>query len=81
MNEIERLRRWQLAIGDEDQAVLSERDARLSAALSALYNAPPRNKGRGGLGASFSHIRVQAHLSKSSDIETNTSFASLGVLG
>jgi hypothetical protein len=52
VNEIERLRRWQLAIGDEDQAGLSERDVRLSAALSALYNAPSRNKGRGGLGAS-----------------------------
>jgi len=52
MNETERLRRWQLAIGDEEQAGLSERDVRLSAALSALYNAPSRSKGRGGLGAS-----------------------------
>jgi Mg-chelatase subunit ChlD len=52
MNETERLRRWQLAIGDEEQAGLSERDVRLSAALSALYNTPSRSKGRGGLGAS-----------------------------
>jgi Mg-chelatase subunit ChlD len=52
VNETERLRRWQLAIGDEDQAGLSERDARLSAALSALYSAPSRSRGRGGLGAS-----------------------------
>jgi Mg-chelatase subunit ChlD len=52
MNEKERLRRWHLALGDEDQTELSERDIRLSAALSALYNAPSRSKGRGGLGAS-----------------------------
>ena len=52
MNEKERLRRWHLALGDEDQAELSERDLRLSAALSALYNTPSRSKGRGGLGAS-----------------------------
>jgi Mg-chelatase subunit ChlD len=52
MNEKERVRRWHLALGDEDQAELSERDIRLSAALSALYNAPSRSKGRGGLGAS-----------------------------
>ena len=52
MNEKERIRRWHLALGDEDQAELCERDLRLSAALSALYNAPSRSKGRGGLGAS-----------------------------
>ena len=52
MNETERLRRWQLAIGDEEHAGLSERDVRLSAALTALYNTPSRSKGRGGLGAS-----------------------------
>ena len=52
MNEKEHLRRWHLALGDEDQAELSERDLRLSAALSALYNTPSRSKGRGGLGAS-----------------------------
>jgi len=52
MNENERLRRWHLALGDEDQGGLSDRDVRLSAALSALYNAPSRSKGRGGLGAS-----------------------------
>jgi Mg-chelatase subunit ChlD len=52
VNEKERLRRWHLALGDEDQTELSERDLRLSAALSALYNTPSRSKGRGGLGAS-----------------------------
>lgn len=48
----ERLRRWKLAIGDEDRSALSERDLRLSAALSALYRDPAQTKGRGGLGAS-----------------------------
>ena len=56
MNESERLRRWQLAIGDDEQEGLSERDVRLSAALSALYNAPSRSKGRGGLGASSPRV-------------------------
>jgi Mg-chelatase subunit ChlD len=54
----ERTRRWQLALGSDDQSSLSERDQRLSAALSALYNTPQgagRGTGagrRGGLGAS-----------------------------
>jgi Mg-chelatase subunit ChlD len=56
VNESERLRRWQLAIGDDEQEGLSERDVRLSAALSALYNAPSRSKGRGGLGASSPRV-------------------------
>lgn len=56
MTETERLRRWQLAIGDDEQSSLSERDVRLSAALSALYNAPSRSKGRGGMGASSPRV-------------------------
>ena len=47
----ERIRRWKLALGDEDIGDLSERDQRLSQALSALYHSETR-KGRGGLGAS-----------------------------
>lgn len=46
----ERMRRWKMALGDADSSCLSERDLRLSAALSALYDSSP--KGRGGLGAS-----------------------------
>lgn len=46
----ERIRRWKLALGDGDSSFLSERDLRLSAALSALYDSSP--KSRGGLGAS-----------------------------
>jgi Mg-chelatase subunit ChlD len=56
VTETERLRRWQLAIGDDEQSSLSERDVRLSAALSALYNAPSRSKGRGGMGASSPRV-------------------------
>jgi Mg-chelatase subunit ChlD len=56
MNRNERLRRWQLALGGEDQSCLSERDQRLSAALSALYSAPSQSKGRGGLGASSPRV-------------------------
>lgn len=52
MNAKERMRRWQLALGSDDQTGLSERDLRLDEALSALYNAPAQGKGRGGLGAS-----------------------------
>lgn len=50
MSETERLRRWQLTLG-EDGENLSERDRRLSQALTALYE-PQGKKGRGGLGAS-----------------------------
>jgi Mg-chelatase subunit ChlD len=50
----ERTRRWKLALGDEDRSGLSERDARLSAALDALYM--PARKGRGGLGASAPRV-------------------------
>jgi Mg-chelatase subunit ChlD len=51
----ERLRRWKLALGDEDRSELSERDMRISAALDALYSSTPR-KGRGGLGASAPRV-------------------------
>jgi hypothetical protein len=60
MNDRERMRRWQLAVGDEDEEsgagdLLSERDRRLSAALSALYGTQPK-KGKGGLGASAPRV-------------------------
>jgi Mg-chelatase subunit ChlD len=47
----ERIRRWKLALGDDDMEGLGERDQRLSRALSALYDSDSK-KGRGGLGAS-----------------------------
>jgi len=50
----ERWRRWQLALGGEEQG-LSDRDQRLSAALSALYDTDA-NKRRGGLGASSPRV-------------------------
>jgi Mg-chelatase subunit ChlD len=50
MSELERMRRWKLALGEDEQD-LSERDRRLSQALSVLYEAQAK-KGRGGLGAS-----------------------------
>jgi len=56
MNLQERKRRWQLALGDDDPEGLCERDRRLSAALSALYNAPAQAKSRGGLGASSPRV-------------------------
>lgn len=46
----ERMRRWKMALGDADSSSLSERDLRLTAALSALYDSSPKT--RGGLGAS-----------------------------
>jgi len=58
MNERERMRRWQLAVGDEGEGageVLSDRDRRLSVALSALYATQPK-KGKGGLGASAPRV-------------------------
>jgi len=52
----ERQRRWQLALGaDEDQNDLSERDQRLNAALSVLYCSDSQ-KGRGSLGASSPRV-------------------------
>ena len=59
MSEIsqrERRRRWQLAIGDDEQEELSERDRRLSSALSALYGSSDSGKRRGGLGASSPRV-------------------------
>lgn len=47
----EQIRRWKLALGDDDMEGLGERDRRLSQALSALYDGEGK-KGRGGLGAS-----------------------------
>jgi Mg-chelatase subunit ChlD len=62
MSERERMRRWQLAIGEKDEGAgagagdaLSDRDQRLSAALTALYGASPK-KGKGGLGASAPRV-------------------------
>ena len=52
----ERWRRWQLAIGVEDeQNELSDRDRRLNAALSALYDSGTEKR-RGGLGASSPRV-------------------------
>lgn len=51
----ERLRRWRLALGEES-AEMSEKDQRLSTALSALYNISSQSKGRGSLGASAPRI-------------------------
>jgi hypothetical protein len=57
----ERMRRWRLAVGEEDDDAgagegLSERDQRLSAALTALYGTEPKRKGKGGLGASAPRV-------------------------
>jgi len=52
----ERWRRWQLALGaDEEQNDLSDRDRRLNAALSALYDSGTEKR-RGGLGASSPRV-------------------------
>jgi Mg-chelatase subunit ChlD len=52
ISQKERWRRWQLALGVEDeQNELSDRDRRLNAALSALYDTGTEKR-RGGLGAS-----------------------------
>ncbi|MBW8734659.1 MAG: VWA domain-containing protein [Asticcacaulis sp.] len=51
MSDSERVRRWKLALGDDDMAEMNERDRRLSQALSALYGGDQK-KGRGRLGAS-----------------------------
>jgi Mg-chelatase subunit ChlD len=55
MNEQERTRRWRLALGDDDQSGLSERDVRLNTALSMLYGGGGK-KGRGGLGSSSPRV-------------------------
>src|SRR3569623_1568775 len=56
ISQQERWRRWQLAVGAEDeQTELSDRDRRLNAALSALYDTG-NAKRRGGLGASSPRV-------------------------
>jgi Mg-chelatase subunit ChlD len=54
----ERLRRWRLALGDdEDKSSLSERDIRIDQALTALYGSgAEEEKKRGGLGASSPRV-------------------------
>ncbi len=52
----ERLRRWKLALGDEDRSDLSDRDSRLSAALDALYTPSAQRKGKGSLTASAPRV-------------------------
>lgn len=56
MADAERARRWRLALGDpeNERGDLSERDARIDAALNALYER--RDKPRGGLGGSAPRV-------------------------
>jgi Mg-chelatase subunit ChlD len=51
----ERWRRWQLALGGDEDSELTPRDRRLSAALSALYEGDGKKR-RGGLGASSPRV-------------------------
>jgi Mg-chelatase subunit ChlD len=56
ISQKERWRRWQLALGvDDEQNELSERDRRLNTALSALYDSGTEKR-RGGLGASAPRV-------------------------
>jgi len=56
ISQNERWRRWQLTLGvEEDQNELSDRDRRLNAALSALYDGGTEKR-RGGLGASSPRV-------------------------
>jgi Mg-chelatase subunit ChlD len=56
ISQRERWRRWQLALGvDDEQNELSERDRRLNTALSALYDTGTEKR-RGGLGASAPRV-------------------------
>jgi Mg-chelatase subunit ChlD len=56
ISQKERWRRWQLALGvDDDQNELSDRDHRLDAALSVLYDSGTEKR-RGGLGASSPRV-------------------------
>lgn len=56
ISQKERWRRWQLALGvDDEQSELSDRDRRLNTALSALYDSGTEKR-RGGLGASSPRI-------------------------
>lgn len=53
----ERARRWRLALGGEDGGGLSDRDLRLDAALSSLYDAGGgQGKSKGGLQASAPRV-------------------------
>lgn len=61
MDEDQRGRRWTLALGaegaDGESVLLSERDRRMSTALSALYgDGEEGKKGRGGLGGSAPRV-------------------------
>jgi Mg-chelatase subunit ChlD len=56
ISQKERWRRWQLTLGvEDDQNELSDRDQRLNAALSALYDSGSEKR-RGGLGASSPRV-------------------------
>lgn len=62
-DDVERLRRWRLVLGGDDDGTgveVAGDDARIDAALAALYDAPPaRGAGarrRGGLGASSPNV-------------------------
>ena len=56
ISQKERWRRWQLALGvEDDQNELSDRDQRLNVALSALYDGGTEKR-RGGLGASSPRV-------------------------
>src|SRR6266571_5965432 len=56
ISQKERWRRWQLALGvDDEQNQLSDRDRRLNTALSALYDRGTEKR-RGGLGASSPRV-------------------------
>lgn len=60
LNQKERERRWQLALGDEaDRSSLSERDRRIDMALTALYGSGGDGDGKkqkGGLGGSATRV-------------------------
>ncbi|KPH61492.1 VWA domain-containing protein [Novosphingobium sp. ST904] len=59
MSDMERDRRWTLALGteaEEGAAALSDGDRRMSRALSALYGDGTETKGRGGLGGSAPRV-------------------------
>lgn len=53
----ERIRRWRLAMGGDDDAALSETDLRIDRALSALYRGAGQDgRRKGGLGASAPRV-------------------------
>lgn len=55
MNETERLRRWRLALGADEDGLVEERDRRMALALSALYGSGPGTR-KGGLGTSAPRV-------------------------